>query len=315
MEEYHALDGFGDRNRKWVEVGLPMAEAAARGVLEQADLDIADIGLITSTTVTGLSVPSLEALLMNRLPFAPTTRRMPLFGLGCLGGVAGVNRVVDYLRGHPQEAALLLSLELCSLTLQKDDLSVANIIATGLFGDGAAAVLMLGDEHPLAEQSPLAFEGNRSAFFPGTERYMGWDIVDSGFKVILAPTIPRIVAEQLPREIDALLAQEGLDDEAPRFFVGHPGGPKILEATAAALGLDNGGLQKSWDSLARYGNMSSASVLFVLADTLADLPEPGTLGLMYAVGPAFCAELALLRSTAAARGATPRPFEPVVASA
>ena len=155
LERYDELKGLGDFNDAWLEAAVPMATEAVEQLLDNAGIEAAEVDTIVSTTVTGLAVPSLDARVMNRLPFRRDTRRTPLFGLGCLAGVAGINRVGDYLKGHPTHAAILISVELCSLTLQKQDLSVANIIASGLFGDGCAAVLMVGDEHPLAETAPL----------------------------------------------------------------------------------------------------------------------------------------------------------------
>ena len=246
--------------------------------------------------MTGIAVPSLEARLMNRLPFSSQTKRVPLFGLGCLAGCAGVNRLGDYLRGHPTEAGLLLSVELCSLTLQREDLSVANIIASGLFGDGCGVVLMVGDEHPLASTAGLAWSHPRSVFFPDTERIMGWDVVDSGFKVVLSPEVPNLVKAELPDAVAGLLTEAGLGRDGLDFYVAHPGGPKVLGAMQEALDLDPADLQASWDSLATYGNMSSTSVLFVLHELLKDRPPAGQRGLMAAMGPAFCAELNLLES-------------------
>ncbi|MEE2755595.1 MAG: type III polyketide synthase [Myxococcota bacterium] len=296
LEAYQELSGFGSFNTAWVKAAVPMATEAVAKVLDAAALDASDIDAIVSTTVTGLAVPSLDARLMNQLPFRRDTRRMPLFGLGCLAGVAGINRVGDYLDGHPDQAALLVSVELCSLTLQKQDLSVANIVASGLFGDGCAAVLMVGDEHPLAATAPLRWSNPRSAFFQDTERVMGWDVVDSGFKVVLSPDVPKIVAEELPSEVEALMADSGLEQARPDFLVAHPGGPKVMKAMETALGLDEDALALSWDSLARYGNMSSSSVLFVLRERMKNLPPAGSVGMMAAMGPAFCAELNLLET-------------------
>ena len=295
LERYQQLKTFGDFNDAWLEAAVPMATEAIDKLLSDAGLSPEDVGSLTSTTVTGLAVPSLDARLMNRLPFPRSTRRTPLFGLGCLAGVAGINRVGDYLAGHPKEAAILVAVELCSLTLQKQDLSVANLIASGLFGDGCAAVLMVGDEHPLAKVAPLEWSNPRSAFFADTERIMGWDVVDSGFKVVLSPEVPKLVAKEVPGEVEALLQEADLDQDKPDFVVAHPGGPRVLEALQDALELDEGMLQASWDSLNEHGNMSSASVLFILKDTLDNLPPKNSVGVMTALGPGFCAEFNLLK--------------------
>jgi alkylresorcinol/alkylpyrone synthase len=295
MEAYEQLDGLQARNDAWLEVSLHLAAQATTGVLAQAGLAARDIRLLASSTVTGIAVPSLEARLMNRLPFAHDTKRLPLFGLGCLAGVAGINRVADYLRGHAQEAAIFLSIELCSLTLQRDDLSIPNLISSGLFGDGGAAVLLLGDDHPLVGEAPLELVTWQSAFFPQTERVMGWDIVDTGFKVVLSSEVPDIVRRELPGAVQRICQAAGLRPADLSFVAAHPGGPRVLQAMEQALHMADGALHLSWESLARHGNMSSVSVLFVLAHLLKDLPKPDALGLMVAMGPAFCAELGLLR--------------------
>ena len=295
IEAYEQLDGLQARNDAWLEVSLDLAAQAVTAVLTQAGLLAHDIRLLASSTVTGIAVPSLEARLMNRLPFARDTKRVPLFGLGCVAGVAGINRVADYLRGHPQEAAIFLSVELCSLTLQKDDLSIPNLLSSGLFGDGGAAVLLLGDDHPLVGEAPLELVTWQSVFFPHTERVMGWDMVDTGFKVVLSPEVPDIVRRELPGAVQGVCRAAGIRQADLSFVAAHPGGPKVLQAMEQALDMMHGALHLSWESLARYGNMSSVSVLFVLEHILKDLPTPDALGLMIAMGPAFCAELALLR--------------------
>ncbi len=295
LERYRQLKSFGDFNDAWLEAAVPMATQAVDELLNEAGLGPEEIGSITSTTVTGLAVPSLDARLMNQLDFPRSTRRTPLFGLGCLAGVAGINRVGDYLVGHPHEAAILVAVELCSLTLQKQDTSIANLIASGLFGDGCAAVLMVGDEHPLAQSSQLQWSHPRSAFFPNTERVMGWDVVDSGFKVVLSPEVPRLVAEEVPKEVQALLEKAHFFRQKPDFLVAHPGGPRVLEALQNALELEPEMLRHSWASLQQHGNMSSASVLFILKDTLDNPPPTNSIGMMTALGPGFCAEFNLLR--------------------
>jgi alkylresorcinol/alkylpyrone synthase len=233
---------------------------------------------------------------MNRIPFSSNLKRVPIFGLGCLGGVAGVARVADYLRGHPDEAAILLSIELCSLTIQPDDLSIANIISSGLFGDGAASVLMVGKRHPLAQPGHPQVVDSQSIFFPNTERVMGWDVGERGFKVVLSADVPEIAGTHLRPEIDSFLCHHNLQIGDIARWIAHPGGPKVTQALQDSLQLDDDALHLSRESLARVGNVSSASVLFILHETLSRCqPAPGEYGLMIAMGPAFCAELVLLQ--------------------
>ena len=294
IAEYHKLNGFGDHNDAWIRVATELGKATVTDVLARGRMGAADIRQLTTTTVTGIAVPSLDARLMNLLPFAPDTKRVPLFGLGCLAGAAGVARVADYLKGHPTEAAILLSVELCSLTLQADDLSIANIISSGLFGDGAAAVLMIGAEHERVADGLPRVVDSRSVFFPKTERVMGWDIVDSGFKIVLSPDVPAFATAIRPH-VDGFLAEHGLAVSDIETWVAHPGGPKVIDAMEDALSLGRGALDISRRSLARIGNVSSSSILFILQETLIEPKRKGSYGCMIAMGPAFCAELVLLQ--------------------
>lgn len=173
LSDYKKLGDIGERSRIWLEAALELQTNNIQKLLTSAGLKPSDISLIATTTVTGLAIPTLEARLMNKLPFSPHTKRLPIFGLGCLGGVAGINRVNDYLKGHPKEAALLLATELCTLTFQFQDKSVANLVGTSLFSDGSAAVLILGEEHPLASKGEFQIISEGSFFYPDTERIMG----------------------------------------------------------------------------------------------------------------------------------------------
>jgi alkylresorcinol/alkylpyrone synthase len=294
IEAYPGLDGFQGRNDAWIEVATTLGEEALQCLLARVGLNPADVALLATTTVTGIAVPTLDARLMNRLPFSTTLKRLPFFGFGCLGGAAGVARVADYLRGHPEELAVLLAVELCSLTLQPDDLSMANIIATGLFGDGAAAVLLAGAAHPLAAAPAARIIASRSLFFPQTPRVMGWDVTNSGFRVVLSADVPHIARTEIGPAVDSFLAEYGLQRDDIAHWVAHPGGPKVIEALEASLALAPGTLNLSRESLARVGNLSSASVLLILQETLQRQPAPGSYGLMMAMGPAFAAELVLL---------------------
>jgi alkylresorcinol/alkylpyrone synthase len=244
-------------------------------------------------TVTGLATPSIDARLVNRMGLRADVKRVPIFGLGCVAGAAGVARAADAVRAFPGQIAALLAVELCSLTLQREDLSVANIIASGLFGDGAAAVLVGGGER--AAQGPRIV-ATRSVFYPETERVMGWDIVDSGFKVVLSPEVPQLVRARVQGDVDSFLASQGLSRRDVHHWICHSGGPRVLEAFEEALELPRAALQRTWDSLHEVGNLSSASVLFVLRDLLESREaKPGDFGLLIAMGPGFCSELVLLR--------------------
>jgi alkylresorcinol/alkylpyrone synthase len=294
LERYAKLDGFGERNREWLRIALELSERAVRECLEQAGLPPNDVQLFASSSVTGLAVPSIEARLMNQLGFAADCRRVPLFGLGCVAGAAGIARVSDYLQGHPTHAALLLCVELCSLTFQPDDMSVANLIASGLFADGAACVLVVGDEHPLVSKAKLKIEATRSTLFPDTEAVMGWDIVDTGFRIVLSGRVPELAQTALAHSIRAFLSANRVHPSQITRWVAHPGGPAVIDAMERGLELPNGTLDHSRECLARIGNLSSASVLVILQESMAADRSRGP-GLLLAMGPGFCAELVLLR--------------------
>jgi alkylresorcinol/alkylpyrone synthase len=295
LEEYGALDSLGKRNDAWIRVALEVGERAIRDGLARAGLEPGDVDHVYFVTTTGLSTPSLDARLVNRLGFAPGVRRTPIFGLGCLGGAAGIARASDALRAWPDEVAVLLSVELCSLTLQKEDLSIANVVATGLFGDGAAAVVLGGGARASLNGHPRVV-ATRSVFYPETEWVMGWEIVDDGFKVLLSAKVPEVVAENLGGDVDRFLADQGLGRGDVDHWLAHTGGPKVLEAIRGALGLPEAALARSYRSLREVGNLSSASVLFVLGDHLdSGEAREGDVGLVAAMGPGFAAELALLR--------------------
>jgi alkylresorcinol/alkylpyrone synthase len=291
LERYRALESFAARNEAWTAAAVAVGEAAVRSALLQADISPAQVDHLYFVTVTGIATPSIDARLVEPLGLRPDVKRLPIFGLGCVAGAAGLSRAADVLRGSPGEVAVLLAVELCSLTLQRDDLSIPNIIASGLFGDGAAAVVLEGG----ARARGPRIVATRSVFYPGTERVMGWDVVDSGFKVVLSPAVPQLVRERLRSDVDAFLADHGRRRADVTHWICHTGGPKVLEAFEEALELPRTAMARSWESLANVGNLSSASVLFVLSDLLASNdPRPGDGGLLIAMGPGFCSELVLL---------------------
>jgi alkylresorcinol/alkylpyrone synthase len=292
LEEYHDLETWGDSNNAWIRVAQDVGEAAIRQALERAGLGMDEVDALIFVTVTGVATPSIDARLMNRLGLPPRVKRMPIFGLGCVAGAAGVARAADYVKAYPDQVAVLLSVELCSLTLQRKDLSIPNLISSGLFGDGAAAVVVVGSQR--AADGPRIV-ASRSIFYPDTEEVMGWEISEKGFQVVLSAEVPAMVSGHLRQDVDRFLADHGTGREQIKSWVAHPGGPRVLEAMAETLELGNGELDVTWRSLGEVGNLSSTSVLLVLEETLrAHRPEPGSLGMLLAMGPAFCSELVLL---------------------
>ena len=296
IDAYPLLKSWGEANNHWIRTALELGQCSISRALTAAGLEVGDVGALFFTSVTWICSPSIDARLVNRMGFSPNVKRVPMFGLGCVAGAAGIARAADYVRAYPDQAAVLLAVELCSLTLQRDDLSVANMISAGLFGDGAAAVVVAGAQcAPGRPMDGPRILGTRSVFYPDTEEMMGWDVSEKGFQIVLSPEVPDLIRRQLGHDVDSFLEDLGHERAEVGSWVLHTGGPKVLQATASALGLENGQLDASWDCLRRVGNLSSASVLVVLEDVMKNRrPAPGTLGLLAAMGPGFCSELVAL---------------------
>ncbi|MDB5107411.1 MAG: Chalcone/stilbene synthase family protein, partial [Candidatus Binatus sp.] len=291
IEEYRGLDSFAKANDKWVERATELGEQAVLSALSQGGLSPTDVDHIFFTTVTGIASPSIDAKLINRLAMRTDIKRTPIFGLGCVGGAAGLARAADYLRAFPTHTALLVSVELCSLTLQLKDRSVPNLIGSGLFGDGAAAAVLTGQERKDGPRCPKIV-ASRSVFFPNTEEMMGWRITDDGFQIVLSAGVPNLVRNNLRSAADSFLDEHGLARRDIGHWIAHTGGPKVLQAIETALQIPRCSLARSWKSLATIGNLSSASVLYVAADFLeSNTARPGDYGVLLSMGPGFCGEL------------------------
>lgn len=294
LDRYRLLENFTQANDAYLAAATELGAAAVSGALAEADIDPGEVDVIFSTTVTGLAVPSLDARIAATVGLRPDVKRVPMFGLGCVAGAAGIARMHDYLLGRPHQVAVLLAVELCSLTVQRDDRSVANLVASGLFGDGAAAVVAVGDTHEKAATGPRVVD-TRSHLYPDTQRTMGWDIGTSGLTIVLDAQVPTLVEQYLGTDIKDLLADHQLSVGDVAHWVSHPGGPKVIAAIEKELDLRDDALELTWRSLAEVGNMSSVSVLHVLRDTLLKRsPVRDTPGVLMAMGPGFCSELVLL---------------------
>ncbi len=278
-------EGMALYRRHAVELAL----RAAQDCIARARLAPEEIDLVITSSCTGVLLPSLAALLAKPLGLRNDVRRLPLTELGCAGGASALALAHSHLRAFPHARALVMAVELPSLTFQRDDPSPENIVASALFGDGAAAVLLQGGN----AQPGIEIVGTQTGLFPASLEDMGFDLRDSGFYVVLSKNVPRIIADGTPAVVRQLLRRHGLAPKDLEFFVLHPGGRRVLEALERTLELNPAQTATSWDVLAHYGNQSSASVLFVLRETLGQGPRG--YGLLAAFGPGITVELALLR--------------------
>ncbi len=296
LEKYFDPQTFTQSNDMFIEVAADLAEQSLRAALVASGLEPSDIDYVMFTSVTGISAPSIDALLVARLGLRSDVKRVPMYGLGCVAGAAGIARVNDYLAGHPEGVAALIAVELCSLTFQRDDDSMANLVATGLFGDGAASVIMVGDERAkrMSVTGPDVVD-TVSQLYPDTEDVIGFNASETGFRIVLTARVSEVVETNFGGDVSKFLEANGCSIADIDKWVAHPGGPRVLDAFSESLGLPDGALDISWDSLARVGNLSSASVLHILADSLVAGHAPGSTTLLFALGPGISAELVLLR--------------------
>jgi alkylresorcinol/alkylpyrone synthase len=292
-EYYLAGYSFERRNRDYVEQALLLGEGAIRTCLERGRVAPDQIGHIIFITTTGLATPSLEAMLIQRIRLPLRTQRTPIFGVGCAGGAVGLARTAELLRAQPDHLALLVSVELCGQTFDASDRSRLGVVAVSLFGDGAAAMLLAGDEH--ATRGPRIM-ASQSRLFPDSLDIMGWDFTNQGMRLVLSRRLPAVVKRMMPGVISQFLSIHRLAISDVGYWIFHPGSAKVMDAYREALGLPPEKLQWARDFLRQYANLSSASVLFILNHIMQQGdPQPGDYGLVVAVGPGFSAELVLLK--------------------
>lgn len=289
---YREPHDLAERSTLYTEVATALSAEAAREALRRADLQTADVDVVIYVNTTGLATPSIDARLINEMGLRPDVRRLPLWGLGCAGGAAGLAHAHHLARGAPASRVLLIATELCSLTFMPDDLSRSNLVATALFADGAAAAVVAGDE---AAGSGLDILGTRSRFYRDTLDVMGWTVLQQGLQVVFARRIPDIVRASAAADLGEFVAAHGRSLAEVEAFLLHPGGAKVIAAYEEALGLAPDALDLTRGVLRDFGNMSSTTVLFVLERYLAGFGTGrGGLGLISALGPGFCSESLLV---------------------
>lgn len=283
---------LGERNRRYIETSLEMGEQVVRRALQKARLEPRDIDAFISVSCTGFMLPSIDAYLMNRLGMKPEMRRQPITELGCAAGAVALSRAREQLQVYPRSHVLLLSIELPSLTFQPNDRRLSQLVSSMIFADGAAAVVL----GPGGQEPGLALIASRTYTIPGTLDEMGYDLDEAGFHIVLTPAVPDLIKNSIRPQVAALLEEQGAGLSDLRWCAMHPAGPKVLVFAEEALNLTREQLAPSWKVLKEYGNMSSASVLFVLDEMLRNSPpRPGELGAIVAFGPGVSGEIVLAR--------------------
>jgi alkylresorcinol/alkylpyrone synthase len=289
IEWYEELHGWPERNGVYLESAVELLERATRDALQRAGRDAGEIDAVVAVSTTGIATPSLDALLMERLNLRRTVRRLPIFGLGCAGGTIGLARAASLARAMPGSLVLFVVVELCALCFRRDDFSKSNIVATALFGDGAAAALLSTE----GKGARVVADGEFT--WPDSLDVMGWEVTGEGFKAIFSRDIPELVTTQLNGVVVEFLRNHGLQLRDVDVFICHPGGAKVLDALESAFEVPAGSLDAARDVLREYGNMSAATVMFVLERMLGGA-TPWNRGLVCALGPGFTAGFTLLEN-------------------
>lgn len=292
---------FQEKNDAYIECAVELGAEAMKACLTSKeflveDIPFEEIDAIFTISSTGIATPSIEARIMNILPFSEHTKRIPIWGLGCAGGASGLARAYEYCLAYPKAKVLVLTIELCSLTFQRNDFSKSNLVGTSLFADGVACVLVTGDEgkpSKLMKKSAPRVIATQSTTMKHSTDVMGWDVKNEGLYVIFSRDIPSIVEKWLKPNALGFLENNHIKLEQITHFIAHPGGRKVIEAYQEALDFNPEMTQTSLQVLKEYGNMSSSTILYVLRRFMHS-GKKGDIGLAAALGPGFSSELLLL---------------------
>jgi alkylresorcinol/alkylpyrone synthase len=299
IDYYKKPNTFEERNNDYIRLSLEYSVQAIEDCVIKAGVDKQDITDILFVSTTGLATPSIDALIINKLRLNPHINRIPVWGLGCGGGVSGVAKANTLAKANPDAVVLMVAVELCSLTLIKSDYSKSNFIGSSLFSDGIAACIVKGDNH--TNKTNVKYLASSSKLYYDSLEVMGWDFQDTGFKVLFSKDIPTFIRDNIKTDISEFLNKHKLELSDMKNFVFHPGGKKVLDAYEDALCLKNGSLANTRNIMANYGNMSSASVIYVLEKFMSDGFEPGY-SLMLSMGPGFSSEMVLLEAVGEVKG-------------
>ena len=299
MEWFEKDHSFEEKNNLYVEESVKLGKEAVKKCLQDGMLSRVvheeEIDAMFFVSSSGLATPTIDARIMNQMSFSPHVKRVPLWGLGCAGGGAGISRAYEYCLAYPEAKVLVLCIELCSITFQRNDTRKSNLVGTSLFADGVACALIAGDEAVKKEhlhKSTIPFiKGTQSTLMPDSEDVMGWDINNDGLQVIFSRDIPSIILDWLKPNVEKFLMKQEINFNDIKHFVAHPGGRKVLEAYEKALGYTSEMTEIPRRILMNHGNMSSPTILYVLKEFMKENPEDGEVGLMASLGPGFSSEL------------------------
>jgi len=291
IEEIFKPRGFEAKNRIYMEAAADLGEQAVRGALKDADIRADEVDFFIASSCTGFMIPSVDAVIAHRLGMQRSLARLPITQHGCAGGVVALRQAHEHLLAHPDHTVLVLAVEIPSITFQHEDFSPENIISASLFGDGAAAVVLRSE----GESNQPTIIATDSNLFPESLDLMGFDLRDSGLKIVLKKDVPTAIQRYAPEALRGFLTSQGLEASDIAHFLLHPGGRKIVEGFESSFGLGAGGLEFTRSVLREHGNLSSATVLFILDDfQRSGRAQFGDMGLLVAFGPGFGCETLLL---------------------